>query len=127
MTVTKHFAILPDGGEATRSSKSRVYSHCVAVQEPLERIHARAKDDVARQKRNVAWCKEHAATSSPDDLARVEGYLANAEARLASNEPDTWGVVGWQSRHDLAEKTAAQYTKLGYKVRILDVDTRGAR
>lgn len=39
--MNKHFVILPDGSEAKRNSKNRVYSHCVAFRRSYEvALHA---------------------------------------------------------------------------------------
>lgn len=117
--MNKHTAILPDGQVVTRNSAAhRLYSHCVAIQTPEPMLRTRFQEGIAEAKRNEAY---YVSKGSEVDAQRMRERVEHIQKRLdAVDGPDEWGTVGWQSRLDLAEKEAARFAKLGYKVQILE-------
>jgi hypothetical protein len=97
--MNKHTAILPDGNVAKRNSKTRVYTHCVAIK----------------------WLQRHLSW-------KEEGYVQGADNRVDVTDDD-WGVYGWNGRYDLAVKLAERLSappkhkgQLKCVVQILEVE-----
>lgn len=158
--MNKHFVILPDGTKATRNSKSRVYTHCVAVRDSYdydlatfakewrsdrdnhaysvacadgEHHHAQSLEgdpdwrvDSARRCRLRG--KEYVAKYGRDVDAAVAQLIAERRAYVeeekASGGYDSWGVVGWSGRRELAEKLAAHERNSGRRAEVVILEAQ---
>lgn len=134
MTTTIHTARYNDQ-VFTRTSKSRTYSHVVLGRDSYEQALAGAqskgwaKTDASNYRWTVATAEgraEYGWNRTPERIAEaqaelqginsVEDYLAAAtaervarvEAKKAAGGFDTYGVIGWTSRLDLAQKLQGQ-------------------
>lgn len=148
--MNKHIAILPDNTIATRNSKTRVYTHCVAVRDCSEDAMKRALE--AGNRKHVKESHEYAIRESNPQTARwnhtdeqlarfradaaltfdeyqaklIADEVAAVEENRANGYYSKWGVVGWNGRRDLAEKLAASEAGHAYRaeVKIIEVQMK---
>lgn len=134
MTTTIHTARYNDQ-VFTRTSKSRTYSHVVLGRDSYE-LHlagAQSKGWARTDAANYRWTVdvaagrgEYASSRTPERIAKAQAELqginsveeyqaaqtarrvADVEARKAAGAFDTYGVIGWTSRLDLAQKLQGQ-------------------
>jgi len=120
MTTTKHIATL-DGQTFTRSSKSRVYTHCVVAKPSYAKGVRRMAEAADLHKANFRYytkAHHHAELAGDDEQAYVARKIAEGleyiEARREAGFYDTWQALSWSSRRDLAEKIAATARNSAY-------------
>lgn len=131
MATTKHIATL-DGQTFTRSSKSRVYTHCVVAKPSYEAAvrAASAKGWLEAHRSNYhyyvgklakgaqnEWDQSYVDKARErlagiaDEQAYVDAEVAKSLARVEKARTegyyDTWAECGWCGRLDLAQKLAA--------------------
>ncbi len=129
--MTTHFITThPTTGQvAARSSASRTYTHAcwgrlsLAAQERIARSNIEAiEGHIAEYEAIIASgvsnSKYIPIGDFPGYLERAQENLAEQRAKLANLSEDTWGVLGWQGRPDLAQKAAGSWAKKGYEVVI---------
>lgn len=121
--TTTYSTTTPDNRIATRTSKTKVYTHAVACLEV---------QSVATLRKQAEWTEGLAAqTPNGEREARIYAeYAAEAAAKrelIAGKADDElvevgdWYVAGWTSREDLAVKLAAREGRTGFRTAILPV------
>ena len=152
--MIRHSVTLPNGQTATRNSKTRVYSHAIAVDGITCRRFSHGSRGNARIRgmRNTAYARDcQRRADEMDALVVKAGFtldtrvtpevirallaIANEGQRtqiefyagaLTLARVDGWGALTWCGRADLAEKAARTAEADGFaNVTILDVDREG--
>lgn len=120
--TTTFTVTLPTGETAKRGSKTKTYTHAVAVRE---------SGQVAQLLQKITETKAHMETiTHPGTLGWYAVKLAEMEAAVEGQQDlqatvavGDWWIQGWCSRADLAEKLAAKCRKdWGRDVKVLNVN-----
>lgn len=125
MTSIKHTATAPDGTVATRTSKSRTYTHAVFVKcdpELIERDYVMSGRAIAQDRKNFAYY-----VSKGERVGTVEDYVAaeivRRRERAITDYQKTW-CAGWCGRLDLAQKLANKNWSYGGKATIVEAEIK---
>jgi hypothetical protein len=112
MAPTRFTVTLPDGSVASRTSKSRTYTH-VVVAGPADPIIWK-----------TYWDQE--AAKSPGEAESFDAFRAYAEKEL---ELWPWEVIAWSGSAALAVKASRSkipmiLARRGRQIRVMEVDPR---
>lgn len=131
--TNRHTATLPDGRIATRTSKSRTYTHVIAVADTAAQAAADRRSSAAWSTRSADHHEgtEPSRYSTAEQIAqRVADYRAAAANAIAEAEryeamPDqgaavNWCAMTWCGRPDLARAAARRLSGPGRYVEIIE-------
>jgi len=142
--TTIHTVTDPNGTTHNRTSANRVYTHAVLVRESYEHAMEIAKqlyeidgDNWAYDVRKVRN-NDHYSWETPEQIerqkARAQAYTSRQEAmegaarervtrvceKYKAGGFDTWSVLGWNGRLDLAQKAASTAGPRFAEVKIVE-------
>lgn len=147
MAATRYFQSQhpTTGAVGTRSSQSKVYTHCVWARELAAHKYKMAGTYRDTAVRNIQYWEGQIEKHGPDataqwqnhthseglqrakdSLAKWQGIL---DAGLEAMQPGEWGVLTWCSRYDLAQKQLGSKRDVYETVlaEVFEVDKKGAR